>query len=159
MKNKAREYWIPILLAIPIGIFVNILTSFVDIRLSIIIALLTAIIIIYLVISDKLLSWINERNRQGKIKEAQQLEEEMERIRKLRDDIPKLVTRITWDLSKLFIFSSFLTIMVLITVVISQREIMKIDSPMNIMIFTIVLYGILFFYALELKRDYATFFL
>ena len=152
MRSKSREYWIPILLAIPIGIIVNIITSKLDVRLAIIVAILTAIIIGYLLLSDKLINLLNESNRQNKLKKAKQLSDEIEELGKLRNDLPRLLTRITWDLARLFIISSLLIIMVLIIVIIIQKSVSNVLLPIVFPLFIIILYGVLFFYTFELRR-------
>ena len=120
-------------------------------HLSIIIAVLTAVIIGYLLVSDRLMNFINESNRQNKLREAQAISDEIESLDRLRNDVAKLLARITWDLARLFVFGSLLTIGALLMVVVSQR-LFSDSSFLFFPVFTIILYAVFIFYALEIRR-------
>ncbi len=98
MNLRDKRFWIPILITIPLGIFINLVTQLLDVQSSFAILVTSGLLVGYFLLSDRIANWKAERSRQSRDKAIRQLEQEISELEKLRGDLPRLVSRIAWDL-------------------------------------------------------------
>ena len=96
MRNKS--FWLSILIAIPIGIIINLITQLLNVQISISIGVISIIGIVYYIFSDRIINWLTERTRQSRARAAKELEDALIELEELRNDLPTLVTRVAWDI-------------------------------------------------------------
>jgi hypothetical protein len=98
LNLRDKNFWLPILIAIPIGIFINLVTDLLDLQVSFAILIVSGLVISYFLVSDKITNWRAERSRQSREKAINELRQELAEVDLLRGDLSKLVSRIAWDM-------------------------------------------------------------
>lgn len=110
MNLRDKRFWLPILIAIPLGILINLVTQLLNVQFSFAIVVASGLLVCYFLLSERIANWRAERSRQSKDKAIKQLELEISEVERLRGDLPRLVSRIAWDL---LLFQATLIIAVL----------------------------------------------
>jgi len=116
MSAKSKELCIGILVAILLGLIVNVLTLVLPVWLVGIIALLTAAGLVYLILSDRIADWRAARARLSTLKAIEEIEEYIKRIGDLRADTNKLIAYTARNIGILIIATFIVTIISIFTI-------------------------------------------
>jgi hypothetical protein len=151
MIKKFSEYW-TILIAIPLGIFINLLTNYLPLWALISLILVSAILIVFLAISEKITNYFDEKNQKKKMQQAKKLVDELENLEKWNNDISDLLANIAWDLIVLFFRGSFYTVSVVLMSVLFLSKNLGNSSANFLPLFTILIYGFVILFNSEHKQ-------
>src|SRR6185436_6002566 len=109
----SRLFWLPILIATPLGLVVNLLSSQLSIVITVTLIIVSIPGIAVYAFADKISNWLASRNRTNRNREITKIKGQIAYIEDLKNDTARLISRIAVDLVFL-IFSGFIIVLIAI---------------------------------------------
>lgn len=131
MGFRSRQFWIPILIGIPLSLLANILSDNFSTKTVIGLFVVTLLTLLVYAFWEKIRLWFINRNRLRRKKEAERLKKELEDIDNLKNNTSMLLSRIAIDLTTLLFFGLIVIILSNTFLVIQSLPSTISDSEMS----------------------------